>query len=76
MAVFLGAFPVLPGKEDEVRKFTEETNDRILGSSVQRSAAGDPRRLVGLENRLTSRAEARTVRRSEDGAHRSDGGRE
>jgi hypothetical protein len=28
MAVFLGAFPVLPGKEDEPRKFAQETLDR------------------------------------------------
>src|SRR5262245_22731024 len=28
MAVFLGAFPVLPGKEDELRKFAQETLDR------------------------------------------------
>jgi len=28
MAVFLGAFPVLPGKEDEARKFAQETLDR------------------------------------------------
>jgi len=29
MAVFMGAFPVLPGKEDEARKFAQETLDRI-----------------------------------------------
>ena len=28
MAVFLGAFPVLPGKEDEPAKFARETLDR------------------------------------------------
>jgi hypothetical protein len=28
MAVFLGAFPVLPGKEDEPRKFAQETLER------------------------------------------------
>jgi hypothetical protein len=28
MAVFLGAFPVLSGKEDEPRKFAEETLER------------------------------------------------
>jgi Family of unknown function (DUF6176) len=28
MAVFLGAFPVLQGKDDEVRKFAQETLDR------------------------------------------------
>jgi hypothetical protein len=28
MAVFLGAFPVLPGKEDDVRKFAQETMAR------------------------------------------------
>jgi hypothetical protein len=28
MAVFMGAFPVLPGKEDESRKFAQETLDR------------------------------------------------
>jgi hypothetical protein len=28
MAVFLGAFPLLPGKEDEARKFAEETLSR------------------------------------------------
>jgi hypothetical protein len=29
MAVFLGAFPVLEGKDDEARKFAQETLDRI-----------------------------------------------
>ncbi len=28
MAVFMGAFPVLPGKEDETRKFAQETLGR------------------------------------------------
>jgi hypothetical protein len=28
MAVFLGAFPVLQGKDDEARKFAQETLDR------------------------------------------------
>ncbi len=28
MAVFLGAFPVLPGKEDEPRKFAAQTLER------------------------------------------------
>ncbi len=28
MAVFLGAFPVLPGKADDVRKFAQETLGR------------------------------------------------
>jgi hypothetical protein len=28
MAIFMGAFPVLPGKEDEPRKFAQETSDR------------------------------------------------
>jgi hypothetical protein len=28
MPVFMGAFPVLPGKEDEPRKFARETLDR------------------------------------------------
>jgi len=28
MAVFMGAFPVLQGKEDEARKFAQETLDR------------------------------------------------
>ena len=28
MAVFMGAFPVLPGKEDEARKFAQETLER------------------------------------------------
>lgn len=28
MAVFLGAFPVVEGKEDEARKFAQETLDR------------------------------------------------
>jgi hypothetical protein len=27
MAVFMGAFPVMPGKEDEARKFAKETVD-------------------------------------------------
>jgi hypothetical protein len=29
MAVFMGAFPVLPGKEDDARKFAQETLDRV-----------------------------------------------
>ena len=29
MAVFMGAFPVLPGKEQEARKFGEETSSRL-----------------------------------------------
>ena len=39
MAVFMGAFPVLPGKEDEPRKFAEETLGRReeLEASQQRS---------------------------------------
>jgi hypothetical protein len=28
MAVFMGAFPVMPGKEDEARKFAQETLER------------------------------------------------
>ena len=28
MAVFMGAFPVLPGKEDEPRKFAQKTLDK------------------------------------------------
>jgi hypothetical protein len=28
MAVFMGAFPVLPGKEDEARRFAHETVER------------------------------------------------
>ena len=28
MAVFMGAFPVLPGKEDEARNFAQETLER------------------------------------------------
>ena len=28
MAVFMGAFPVLPGKEDEARKFAQESLER------------------------------------------------
>jgi hypothetical protein len=27
MAIFMGAFPVLPGKEDEPRKFAQEASD-------------------------------------------------
>jgi hypothetical protein len=38
MAVFLGAFPVVEGKEDEARKFARETLDRRdeLDASQQR----------------------------------------
>ena len=38
MAVFLGAFPVIEGKEDEARKFAHETLDRRdeLDASQQR----------------------------------------
>jgi hypothetical protein len=28
MAVFMGAFPVLPGKDDEARRFAQETLER------------------------------------------------
>ena len=40
MAVFLGAFPVLPGKEEEPRKFARETLDRVeeFAASQQRFA--------------------------------------
>jgi hypothetical protein len=40
MAVFLGAFPVLPGREADARKFAQETLDRReeFGASQQRLA--------------------------------------
>jgi hypothetical protein len=38
MAVFMAAFPVLPGKEDDARKLAEETRGRIdeFGASQKR----------------------------------------
>jgi hypothetical protein len=38
MAVFMGAFPVLPGNEEEARKFAEETHSRTdeFAASQQR----------------------------------------
>ena len=40
MAVFMGAFPVLPGKEDQVRKFARETLDRIDEFSASEARLG------------------------------------
>ena len=40
MPVFLGAFPVLPGKADEVRKFAEETLGRGEEFSASQKASG------------------------------------
>jgi hypothetical protein len=41
MAVFMGAFPVLEGKEDEARKFAQETLDR-------RDEFGESQRRYGI----------------------------
>ncbi len=34
MAVFLGAFPVLPGKEDDARTFAQETQRSVEGGPL------------------------------------------
>lgn len=40
MAVFMGAFPVVPGKEDEARKFAEETLGRREEFSASQKRGG------------------------------------
>ncbi len=40
MAVFLGAFPVLPGKEDEARKFAQETLGRAQEYAASQKKSG------------------------------------
>ena len=40
MAVFLGAFPVLPGKENEARKFAQETLGRREEFSASQKKSG------------------------------------
>jgi len=40
MAVFTGAFPVLPGKEDDARKFAEETRGRLEDFAVSQKRHG------------------------------------
>jgi hypothetical protein len=40
MGVFMGAFPVLPGKEDDARKFAQETLGRGEEFSASQKRAG------------------------------------
>ncbi|HZQ85535.1 MAG TPA: hypothetical protein VFA83_11885 [Acidimicrobiales bacterium] len=49
MPVFLGAFPVLPGKADEVRKFAQETLGRGEEFSASQRASGVSREEWSLQ---------------------------
>ena len=40
MATFIGAFPVLPGKDDDVRKFAQETTGRGEEFSASQKRGG------------------------------------
>ena len=40
MATFIGAFPVLPGKDDDVRKFAQETMGRSEELSASQKRGG------------------------------------
>jgi len=40
MATFIGAFPVLPGKDDDVRKFAQETMGRSEEFSASQKRGG------------------------------------
>ena len=40
MATFIGAFPVLPGKDDDVRKFAQETMGRSEDFSASQKRSG------------------------------------
>ena len=40
MATFIGAFPVLPGKEDQARKFAQETMGRSEEFSASQKRGG------------------------------------
>src|SRR5437588_6816117 len=40
MATFIGAFPVLPGKDDDVRKFAQETMGRSEEFSASQKRSG------------------------------------
>jgi hypothetical protein len=40
MGVFMGAFPVLPGKEDDARKFAQETMERVDEFAASQTAHG------------------------------------
>lgn len=49
MPVFLGAFPVLPGKADEVRKLAQETLGRGEEFSASQKKSGIPREEWALQ---------------------------
>lgn len=49
MPVFLGAFPVLPGKADEVRKFAQETLGRGEEFSASQKKSGVSREEWSLQ---------------------------
>jgi hypothetical protein len=49
MPVFLGAFPVLPGKADEVRKFAQETLGRGEEFSASQKHSGVTREEWSLQ---------------------------
>ena len=49
MPVFLGAFPVLPGKADEVRKFAQETLGRGEEFSASQKNSGVSREEWSLQ---------------------------
>jgi hypothetical protein len=49
MAVFMGAFPVLPGKEDQARKFARDVLDRGDELAAAQSRAGVTREEWALQ---------------------------
>jgi len=49
MAVFLGAFPVLPGKADDARKFAQETSGRGEDFSASQKKGGVTREEWSLQ---------------------------
>jgi hypothetical protein len=53
MAVFLGAFPVLPGKEDDARTFAQETLDRREEFDTSQARIGVTREEWALQREPT-----------------------
>jgi hypothetical protein len=49
MAVFLGAFPVLPGREDDARKFAQETAGRSEEFAASQKRSGISREEWSLQ---------------------------
>jgi hypothetical protein len=49
MAVFMGAFPVLPGKDDEVRKLAEEVRGRLEDFNASQARGGTTREEWALQ---------------------------